>query len=110
MASAGPAAKRPCICREQLIRRLQKEGVHFRAAARLPALLEMANKHGLLTLDWPPEPQVSRMRPDFLFAASADRQSDNNVAQSYANICMRCRLVYVCACCRHDTCCCYAMI
>lgn len=57
-----PSAKRQMkqlISRESLEKRLELEKVNFRSSARLPALLELANKHGLLAMDWPQEPQTS---------------------------------------------------
>ncbi len=54
----APPAKRPCpVGREQLVKRLNLEGLNVRNNARLATLLETANAHGLLALA--PEPQVS---------------------------------------------------
>lgn len=59
-SALAPAAKRQKISREALQKRLQIEGVPFRESARMPALLALANEHGgLLTLNWPAEPQLN---------------------------------------------------
>jgi hypothetical protein len=56
---SGPGAERPCISREQLIKRCKLEGISFRSNVRMVTLLNTANAHGLLALA--PEPQVSDM-------------------------------------------------
>ncbi len=59
-SALAPAAKRQKISREALQKRLQIEGVPFRESGRMPALLALANEHGgLLTLNWPAEPQLN---------------------------------------------------
>jgi hypothetical protein len=65
----APAAKRPCpVSREQLVDRLNLEGVSVRNNVRLATLLDTANAHGLLALA--PEPQVDALYEMYMEYAS----------------------------------------
>jgi hypothetical protein len=87
-----PAAKRPCpVSREQLVDRLNLEGVSVRNNVRLATLLDTANAHGLLALA--PEPQVDAMQIRRSFSV---KQQTIDRLLTHVSICIGRRVFWTC--------------